>query len=248
MQQGYWQSWRQASCMPDCWCEAPRMGSLIVEPANTFSNIAYFIAAAMVLMLIKKRESLPINQITHDKFYFRMFAFALVLVGAGSMFFHMSLTFWGQWVDVLGMYFVTIFYILFNYNRLHPMSNQKFLWLYLGINALLGIIIYFFPETRRWLFAGTIVLTLFSTIYVAKKTSYKIENKYFWLSLGSIVLAQVFWNIDRMKIICYPYSYFNGHVWWHLLGAVSGWYFFRYLLSEDRSTEVQQGTQVMAQV
>lgn len=229
----HWTHWRPASCLPDCWCEAPRFGQLIVEPANTWSNIAYFIAAFLGLYLVTKRATLPSNPISQGKFYFIMFFIAMFLVGFGSTFFHMSLTFIGQWVDVMGMYFITLFFILYNFRRMDLIQNWHFLVLYFGINSILGFVIYYYPESRRWLFGMFLILALVTTLYANIRTYSTTRFKYFLFSLGSIIIAQVGWNIDRMKIVCDPYALFNGHVVWHLFCAVSGYYLFKYFAYEE---------------
>ena len=39
-----WSTWRPASCLSGCWCEAPRTGSWILEPVNTWTNLVFILA------------------------------------------------------------------------------------------------------------------------------------------------------------------------------------------------------------
>lgn len=43
-----WGSWRQVSCLPNCWCEAARHGSWILEPINTWTNLPFVVAGIYI--------------------------------------------------------------------------------------------------------------------------------------------------------------------------------------------------------
>jgi hypothetical protein len=50
-------------------------------------------------------------------------------------------------------------------------------------------------------------------------------------SLATILTAFAIWNATKTWL-CDPYSLIQGHAIWHLLGAVSAYYLYRYYASE----------------
>ena len=186
-----------ASCLPDCWCEMPRVGEMILEPGNTWSNFAFVFCGLFVLWLK--------NEIPNRK----LLSFGFVFLGVGSMAFHATQTFIGQTLDVFGMYFLVSIFIF-------QLWARRFNYLYFSLfNALSLLGLYYIPDLRRW---GFLVLVVF-LIGLAKRKLY--WNKYLTGAIGSMVIGQVLWNLDRLKIVCDPDFFFNGHFFWHIFSALS---------------------------
>lgn len=232
----FWGNWRPASCLPDCWCEMPRFDSWLVEPANTWSNISYIIVSILVFRLIKKKDSLGSNELVNNNVYFYIYGSALFFLGLGSGFFHMSVTYFGQWCDLLGMYLVTYYFILYNFVRLKKISHKQFIWFYILSNAISGYLIYALPATRRYLFGVAIVLILITTFMANKKLTTVLEDKKLNLAIFSFLLAFGIWNLDKYKVICYPTAWINGHAIWHLICGYSAYILFKYFASESAKT------------
>jgi len=100
-----WANWTPASCLPnDCFCEAVRDG-FIRQPINTYSNLAFVLAGLMMIAFGRddwsrgKRN----NLMQSHRAYLLIFGFAAIVIGVGSFFYHASLTFIGQWFDLMGM-------------------------------------------------------------------------------------------------------------------------------------------------
>ena len=51
------------------------------------------------------------------------------------------------------------------------------------------------------------------------------------MSLASILVAFAIWNASKAWL-CQPRSLVQGHAIWHLLGAVSAYFLYRYYASE----------------
>src|SRR5688572_22117478 len=86
--------WKPASCMPDgCFCEAIRDG-VIRQPLNALSSLAFVIVGVLVVLAMRRMS---------------VFALAMAVIGFGSAFYHASLGFVGQFVDVTGMYLIATY-------------------------------------------------------------------------------------------------------------------------------------------
>jgi len=137
-----YEGFKPASCLPDCWCEMPRIGQYILEPGNTWSNLAFIFCAGIVWFYFK--------EFPRRKFAASLFAF----LGLGSMAFHGTQTFIGQTIDVLAMYMLVSFFIFYLWSERFKIKY------YLVINSAFLLGLWFYPEVRRWLFAGLVILLL----------------------------------------------------------------------------------------
>ncbi len=141
-----WASWKPASCMPvHCFCEAIRSG-VIAQPANTWSSFGFVLVGLLVIGQsgedVRQRRS---NLMTSQRAYPLLFGMTLIVIGLGSAFYHASLTFAGQFFDVMGMYLVAVFILLYNFSRVSALSARRFVLLYLFINLILAFILLEWP-------------------------------------------------------------------------------------------------------
>lgn len=243
MNNGFWNTWQRASCLPDCWCEAPRLNALIVEPANTWTNISYIIAAIFIFRLSYKTKFAQSNSMTKDKRFTYLYAGSLFFLGLGSFFFHASLTFWGQWFDVMGMYLITFYFIAYNFVRSGYFKFSKFSFTYLLSVALAGALIYYIPESRRYLFGLSIGIILVSSLIINHKIKAQINHRVLYSALGVFAFGFLFWNLDKFKVLCDPYALFNGHGVWHFCGGLAAYLLYRYYLTESLA-ESEFNTQI----
>ncbi len=226
-----WTTWRQATCLPECWCEAARTGSWILEPVNTWTNLLFILGG---LVFIFKAQPLTINsnKLNSSVIFPRLYGFAMIFLGMGSFFYHASQTFVGQWFDVFGMYLVSMFYISYNFYRSGRLNEKTFLSFYFVSCLLLGLIIYYFPESRRWLFGVSIAFTLFQSLWIQKRFRSIINQKYLMGAATFYVIAQTVWVLDKNRIWCDPYAWMNGHGIWHLFTGVAAVLIYFYFYSE----------------
>jgi len=229
-----WTDWRPASCMPDhCFCEAIRPGT-VAQPANTWSSFGFVFVGLLVMrqsgedMRLLKR-----NLLTSRRAYPLLFGTALILTGLGSAFYHASLTFVGQFFDVLGMYLLASFIMLYNISRLKTLNGKNFVVAYLLINALLAFLLITYPALRRYVFGAIILATLWPEYHLRKTRTLIINNFFIKAAWGTLILAFVIWTLDLTKILCNPNSWLQGHALWHLLGAVAGGFLYLYYRSEN---------------
>ena len=223
-----WASWRQATCFPDdCFCEAIHQG-LIRQPANTWSSLGFVVVAVAVALSFfgdRDRSKGGISRAETS-----LFIGSLLVVGLGSAFYHASLTFIGQVIDVSGMYLVATFVLL---HRLGPRWNLSPVAGVLGfvaVNGLLMVAQVTTPSMRRVAFG----ILLISAIVVEWRAS---PARGRWLAIGAGLMALAFaiWILDRWRIVCAPQSLVQGHALWHVLGATAAAALFNHY-EGDRTT------------
>ena len=232
-----WTTWRGATCLPDCWCEAARTGSWILEPVNTWTNLFFVLAGALFLYFAQKL-TIKTNKLTSTPLFPRLYGFALIFVGLGSFFYHASQTFVGQWFDVFGMYLVSMFYVFYNFYRIGSLQKPQFLTLYFLSCIILGLVINFYPESRRWLFGISLVFILVQSSWIQGRFQPVINRKYLIGALGSYAFAQTVWLLDKNKIWCDPYAWMNGHGIWHIFSGVAAVLVNFYFQSEKLGIKV----------
>lgn len=212
-----WEGWRQATCMPGgCFCEAVGEGWLR-QPVNTWSSLA-FVLAAVWIGARRVEARLRGMQV--------VFAASAALVGLGSAFYHASLSFAGQFVDVLGMYLLSVPILL--YRRI---SGRSFALAYAVLVAVLALLLWFVPELRRWLFAAVLVAGVISELLHLRRNP-GLDARWFWAGLGSFALAFGVWVMDNSRLLCAPESLLQGHALWHLLGAAATAMLFNHYATE----------------
>jgi len=162
-----------------------------------------------------------------------LFALTLAFVGIGSAYFHATLSFTGQFFDVLGMYLVATLALLMSVNRIRRFGASAMIGLYVLMNASLAIILYTAPEWRRWIF-GALLLG----IIWAELKDRSSRKPYLIRAVVVMAIAFIIWIADFTRVLCAPESLVQGHAVWHILGAVAAWYLYLHCqsLGDDRRT------------
>ena len=205
--------WRAATCMPDaCFCEAIRDG-LIRQPVNAASSLAFVVVALLVL-----RASKTMN----------VFAFAMAVIGFGSAFYHASLTFIGQFFDVMGMYLIATYVIVFAIGRLRSLSRGRFVAIYLAMNGMLAWGLWQYPGARRYAFAAVLLAGLATESFARAQSEHKPDGRKLVSAVVLLTAGFIIWVLDITRTLCSPESIAQGHALWHILGAASSWQLFRY--------------------
>lgn len=217
-----WTDWAQATCMPDrCFCEAIGEGT-IRQPANTWSSLAFCVAAVLVALELRK----PSRGITNFQGW--CFAFAAFTVGAGSAFYHASLTFLGQWFDVEGMYLLALVGVCANVDALRPGKPKLYVPLYFGLNAVMGVLLATIPFMRRYAFFAAIVGTIVTEVLVRRRGLRDWPPRGLYTAIGLMAVAFGIWTLDLTHTVCDPHSWLQGHAVWHVLGAGATYALWRY--------------------
>lgn len=229
-----WDTWRIATCMPDrCFCEQIRVDEIIRQPANTWSSMMFTLVGILIGVH-------AFRQLGHSQKLSRLFAlilsFALVFIGVGSAFYHASMTFWGQFFDVGSMYLLASFMLVYAWLRLFNLPIHLSTILYLLMNSVLLVLLYFFPETRRGAFATVLILGIGFELYYA--TVHKPAIKGYWFNYGLLLfaIAYAIWTLDNNLVLCVADSLLQGHAVWHIFGAVSSGMLYLYYASETQES------------
>ncbi len=213
-----------------CFCEAVRSHG-IMQPANTLSSMAFVGVAAIVLVhwtSRRARSGLPVNRFNTRAAYPLLFAFALLVTGIGSAFYHARLSYTGQFVDVLGMYFIATFALVYSIDRVRGLSGPTIMAAYLGSNLLLAALLWWVPVARRLIF-GLLIGGVILLETLGRKPSGSGGNaRLLWIAIGILGVAFVIWMLDYERVMCSPHSLIQGHAVWHVLGAASAWMLYRY--------------------
>ena len=215
-----WDWLRQATYMPDgAFSEAVRSGYLR-QPWNTFSSIlmiAFGVYVLAIPLLRKKASSLNISENSITRF---ILAFSMIVIGAGSTFLHMSLSFIGQIADVGGMYLLGAFIVWYALLRHKKIKTRLFLLVYVASCVGLVIFLIFVPNLRLYLFAILIAIGLIIEFAKNKKVK-KCNPDLLFASASTLLIGFCFWIIDNTQLFFEPMSPFQGHALWHILSAIS---------------------------
>lgn len=227
-----WGAYTPATCTTThCFCELPRDGALVVQPANSWSSFGYVLVGFLLILQAGKREMnaamRPLAMIT--------LGITAIIVGVGSALLHATLTLWGQFFDVVGMYLVGSFLLVNALARWRNISDGRAAMLYAALCAILVAILIIQPEVRRWLFSVLLLLAIVAELALARPLRPGARLGYYWS--GLLVMAAGFgiWILDQQGVVCTPNSLLQGHALWHILGAASLWLTSLYYRSEHRT-------------
>lgn len=224
-----WSVYAPASCTTTrCFCELPRTGSLIVQPANSWSSYGYAFVGFLIIVLSQAHAWVS----GFHKNAAAYFGVTAIFVGLGSVLLHATLTLWGQFFDVMGMYLVSGFMLVSAIARWRHMSVRGSVLLYLSVVCGLLVLLYIVPEVRRSLFAVVLLAAIAFELILARPLRRDVRVSYYLLGIIVKAVAFTIWNLDQHGLICQPDSLFQGHAIWHLLGAGSLWFTFLYYRSE----------------
>lgn len=243
---GNWDSWPQATCLASplgCFCERDR-GTLVRQPSNTFTNLAFTVVGAIVLLEAIQQQILAAAsavKVTPERrlgtAFACSYAVSQIILGAGSAWYHASLTFHGQWIDNAAMYLTVSAPLLYSRaslrlaaRRAHgttkglERSAEVFVLEYTIVNIVLGALCFVVPSTRRYIF-GVLIVGMLGYEIRARMVLPKRQKLARMRPLGAALLAFLVafavWTLDLRHIVCFPDSLLQGHALWHLLNGVA---------------------------
>jgi Ceramidase len=221
------------------YCEFNNVEKLFHQSMNTYSNLAYFFFGVLILLMAlednKDRGLSTLNRLQEFPLLSGFMGFCFIYLSFGSAFFHASLTWVGQRMDMNGTYSISIGLLGIGlYHVLHkiPFSNgQKKLWVGALFVLLLAFIKLHLMVSSGVLLPALILANL--TLTIVHYVQFRKERSILLplLSLVLMVIAVKIRTLDVQKVGCDPYSWYQGHSVWHLLTAMSSfcsYFFFRF--------------------
>jgi hypothetical protein len=227
-----WNGWRPATCMPDaCFCETVGAG-LVRQPANAVSGLAFVLVALWIVAADASRGTPPARRNTA-----LLFAGALAFLGMGTAFYHASLTFAGQTVDVLVMYLLVLLVGVLGLVRYGAVREGRAAVLYMASGAALLAMLLVLPHLRRPVFAGLVLGVLALEAGLRRRGSSRGGARYLAGATALLLLGFGVWILDQTGAVCAPGSPVQGHAIWHLFGAAAAGLLYLYLRSAEDGGE-----------
>jgi predicted membrane channel-forming protein YqfA (hemolysin III family) len=220
------------------YCEFNHPERLFHQPMNTYSNLIYFFYGLMVFQLgwkdwkaFANREA---NTVGKFPYLSLLLAANFIYLSLGSAFFHSSLTWIGQRMDMNATYGLTLSLICIGMVQVilkKELSKQFQVILLLG---MLLLIVGFLPLALQ-ISSAILLPALFLVLLllgIGNYLQYRTQRSPLLLILSFVLLAVAIQvrTLDVAKINCDPLSIWQGHALWHFLTATSSlcmYFYFR---------------------
>jgi hypothetical protein len=195
------------------WCEREAC-AWIVNPADSWSNLAYLLGALSMWRLARRSER---RDLAH-------FAPASLAVGVFSFAYHASYTWLLQFFDFAGMFAFCFLVLARNAVRLGWIAAQRerAAWLAgtLAASACVPPLFY-----ARFPIQATVFVLILASVAQELALFRQRENgasyACYWLALALLGAASAFSLADVTRAWCDPASWLQGHALWHALSAAA---------------------------
>jgi len=217
-----------------CFCETVKAG-LIAQTSNTWSSLSFIIVGLIIgwlAMKDTKKFTLGKNLLKNNKTFGLFYGGLVIFIGLGTMYYHARLNLLGQFFDITGMYLLILSILFYRLPKIFNIQKLKLFTGYIGANFITILIQFLYPDTRRYIFAGLIILTLLVEYKIRKITSITLQNSLLFLAIGTMLLGFIIWILDITKILCNPHSLLQGHAIWHICCSLSALFIYLYYRSE----------------
>jgi hypothetical protein len=231
-------------------CEAGR-DWVVRQPANTFSNLGFVVAGLLIAWHAGARRTGPrtgprngprAGVLLARPYLATAMACIVVLLGPGSAAMHATQSALGGHLDLLSMYLVASLAAAYAATRWlrggTPLLVSAFVGAVVGCE-IVGSWPVTLPVVNHPGNAAFAVLLLTATaieVLILRRGETHARLAYAYMSLGAILTAFAIWNATKTWL-CDPDSLIQGHAIWHLLGAVSAYFLYRYYASEEGRPE-----------
>lgn len=214
MQQCPWQGFEPATIS---FCEE-QLCAWITQPANSWSNIGFFIVGILIHRLASRE----------GQSHLKMIGISSVLVGIGSGMFHISGTFFFEVFDLLGMFMIGALLFCLNLQRLGAYSNRLVTMIYVAICSGSLALMFIWRASGIATFSTLITLACLTELLLHLRRD-EISYKYLMYTCGLFTLSVVIWGLDLSKTLCIPNNHIlTGHAVWHLLNALAIYFIYRF--------------------
>ena len=220
------------------YCELNHPERLFHQPMNTYSNLIYFFYGLVIFQLAMKDFNFVgingANSVRNAPYLSILLAANFIYLSFGSAFFHSSLTWIGQRVDMNATYGLTLSLICIGMVQVvvkKELSKQIQIATVLG---MLLLIVGFLPLALQ-ISSAILLPALFLALLllgIGNYVQYRSLRSPLLLILSFVLLAIAIQvrTLDVAKINCDPLSIWQGHALWHFLTATSSlcmYFYFR---------------------
>lgn len=211
------------------YCEFNHPERLFHQPINTYSNLIYFFYGLLVFQLALKDLKLVgvkgVNSVRSSPYLSILLAANFIYLSFGSAFFHSSLTWIGQRIDMNATYGLTLSLICIGFVQV-LVKKQLTKQIQVGLVVGMLLLIAGFLPLALQISSSILLPSLFLILLVFGSINYLQypAQRIPLLGLLSFVLLAVAIQIRSMdvaKINCDPMSIWQGHALWHFLTATS---------------------------
>ncbi len=234
----YWQQLQQSkSALTAEYCELDKSTHFFRQTINTYSNLMYFFLGCIVLLIgkhdLKHKAATPMNAIQQFPAISILIGMCFIYLCLGSSFFHASLSWIGQRLDMNATYSICIVLIgisIFRYFESIRIRHLHFIFLLIAC-IIAFIKIHLMISSFVLLPALILVLIGFTTAnYLRNKSHYHFTTLVlsFFFLIGAFVLR----TIDLKKIACNPISIYQGHALWHFFTGISAFLLYWFYRNE----------------
>jgi predicted membrane channel-forming protein YqfA (hemolysin III family) len=230
------------------YCEFNHPERLFHQPINTYSNLIYFFYGLVIFQLALKDLKFigvkRVNSVRNAPFLSILLAANFIYLSFGSAFFHSSLTWIGQRVDMNATYGLTLSLICIG---MVQVIAKKELSKQIQIATVLGmllLIVGFLPLALQ-ISSAILLPALFLALLllgIGNYVQYRSLRSPLLLILSFVLLAVAIQvrTMDVAKINCDPLSIWQGHALWHFLTATSSLCMYFYFRWVKKSAQFQQ--------
>jgi predicted membrane channel-forming protein YqfA (hemolysin III family) len=230
------------------YCEFNNPERLFHQPINTYSNLIYFFYGLVIFQLALKDLKFigvkRVNSVRNAPYLSILLAANFIYLSFGSAFFHSSLTWIGQRVDMNATYGLTLSLICIG---MVQVVAKKELSKQIQIATVLGmllLIVGFLPLALQ-ISSAVLLPALFLVLLllgIGNYVQYRSLRSPILLILSFVLLAVAIQvrTMDVAKINCDPLSIWQGHALWHFLTATSSLCMYFYFRWVKKSAQFQQ--------
>lgn len=195
------------------WCEET-LCQVITEPANTWSNIGYLLAAIFITYLAYKNK--------HNS-NLKQFGPIIFFMGAMSLFYHASNFYGSQILDFVGMFFFVGWAIAMNLVRLGKIKSNQVVWFNLTLASTYTVAMHamYVAQIKFQVIVLISAFVIVTTEILARKVT-KVTYGWFTATLALLIVAFSFSISDNTRFWCDPsqHGWFSqGHAMWHWIAA-----------------------------
>jgi hypothetical protein len=201
---------------------------LISEPANTWSNLAYLVAAILIFWMARRYKQIELN----------LFAPIMLFLGTVSFIYHMSNNYLSQVFDFIGMFFLVYWIFILNLKRMGLVDRKHYLTIMLSLTIASTIVLHVmylnFIKYQYLIFFAVIAIAI--TEYLIFRKNPAKNYQFFAIGFGCIVVAKIFSLLDLNRIMCDPTNHWlQGHALWHIFGAIGLTFIYKHYEQFDFS-------------